>query len=110
MSNKVAVLIVASLMLAACGTVPHRKAETPAATTAATTAPSAGGYLAGDGPGANTPANLDSIPDAVPKNEPLHRYANRPYIALGKTYTPHDRRWKFQGTRHRIMVWQEIQW
>jgi rare lipoprotein A len=88
MSNKAAVLIVASLMLAACGTVPHRKAETPAATAAATTAPSAGGYLAGDGPGANIPVNLDSIPDAVPKNEPLHRYANRPYIALGKTYTP----------------------
>ena len=84
MSNKAAVLIISSLMLAACGTAPHRKAETPAATTA----PSTGGYLAGDGPGADTPANLDSIPDAVPKNEPLHRYANRPYIALGKTYTP----------------------
>jgi rare lipoprotein A len=84
MSNKAAVLIISSLMLAACGTAPHRKAETPAATTA----PSAGGYLPGDGPGADTPANLDSTPDAVPKNEPLHRYANRPYIALGKTYTP----------------------
>jgi rare lipoprotein A len=88
MSNKAAVLIAASLMLAACGTVPHRQAETPAATTAATAAPSAGGYLPGDGPGANIPVDLDSIPDAVPKNEPLHRYANRPYIALGKTYTP----------------------
>lgn len=47
-----------------------------------------GGYLSGDGPGADTPANLDAIPDAVPKAEPLHRYANRPYTALGKTYTP----------------------
>lgn len=84
MSHKVAVLIVTSLMLAACGTVPHRKAETPAATTA----PGGGGYLPGDGPGADIPVNLDSIPDAVPKNEPLHRYANRPYIALGKTYKP----------------------
>lgn len=83
MSNKVVFMVVASLMLAACGTVPHRKAETPAATTA----PS-GGYLPGDGPGADIPVNLDSIPDAVPKNEPLHRYANRPYIALGKTYRP----------------------
>jgi rare lipoprotein A len=46
-----------------------------------------GGYLAGDGPGADAP-NLDAIPDAVPKAEPLHRYANRPYTALGKTYTP----------------------
>lgn len=47
-----------------------------------------GGYLSGDGPGADTPSNLDSIPDAVPTAEPLHRYANRPYSALGKTYTP----------------------
>lgn len=47
-----------------------------------------GGYLAGDGPGADAPANLDAIPDAVPRAEPLHRYANRPYTALGKTYTP----------------------
>ncbi|MDD4912907.1 MAG: septal ring lytic transglycosylase RlpA family protein [Sideroxydans sp.] len=47
-----------------------------------------GGYLAGDGPSADTPANLDAIPDAVPKAEPLHRYANRPYSALGKNYTP----------------------
>lgn len=59
-------------------------------TTGGASAPVAGGggYLAGDGPGADAPANLDSIPDAVPKAEPLHRYANRPYTALGKTYTP----------------------
>jgi rare lipoprotein A len=84
MSNKVVVLIVTTLFLAACGTVPHRKSETPGATSA----PSAGGYLEGDGPGANAPANIDAIPDAVPKIEPLHRYANRAYNALGKTYTP----------------------
>ncbi len=59
----------------------------PAAGTVAAVAGS-GGYLAGDGPGADAPANLDAIPDAVPKAEPLHRYANRPYSALGKTYTP----------------------
>lgn len=47
-----------------------------------------GGYLAGDGPGSDAPANMDSIPDAVPQAEPLHRYANRPYTALGKRYTP----------------------
>ena len=46
-----------------------------------------GGYLPGDGPGTDAP-NLDNIPEAVPKAEPLHRYANRPYTALGKTYTP----------------------
>ncbi|ADE10383.1 septal ring lytic transglycosylase RlpA family protein [Sideroxydans lithotrophicus] len=51
-------------------------------------ATSGGGYLPGDGPGTDIPANIASIPDAVPKAEPLHRYANRPYSALGKTYTP----------------------
>ena len=50
--------------------------------------PGSGGYLAGDGPGASIPANLDAIPDAVPVSEPLHRYANQPYVALEKTYTP----------------------
>lgn len=48
---------------------------------------SGGGYLEGDGPG-DAPADLDSIPDAKPRPEPLHRYANRPYTVLGKTYTP----------------------
>lgn len=61
--------------------------ETPSAGTAAAPA-QAGGYLAGDGPGADIPANLDSVPDAVPKVEPLHRYANRQYVAQGTTYTP----------------------
>ena len=81
MSNKLVVLILATLLLAACGSVPQRKAGTPIA-------PGGGGYLEGDGPGADAPANLDAIPDAVPRIEPLHRYANRPYTALGKTYTP----------------------
>lgn len=89
-----AILVWATLALAACGSTPQRKVavrDTPApieARTAAPAAPGAGGYLAGDGPGAETPANLDEIPDAVPQDEPLHRYANRPYVALGKTYTP----------------------
>src|SRR5665647_164006 len=82
MNIKAVVLIVTTLSLAACGTVPQRKAATPGPAT------SGGGYLPGDGPGTNIPVNLDAIPDAVPKVEPLHRYANRPYIALGKTYTP----------------------
>lgn len=84
MSRKIAVLILATLPLAACSSAPQRKAES----SRVTTAPGGGGYLAGDGPGAETSLNLDAISDAVPRNEPLHRYANRPYIALGKTYTP----------------------
>ena len=47
-----------------------------------------GAYLAGDGPGSNIPSNHLNTPDAVPRAEPLHRYANRPYTVLGKSYTP----------------------
>ncbi|HEY0063823.1 MAG TPA: septal ring lytic transglycosylase RlpA family protein [Telluria sp.] len=47
-----------------------------------------GGYYQDDGPGTSPPANLDQIPDAVVKAEPYARYANRPYVVFGKTYTP----------------------
>lgn len=47
-----------------------------------------GSYLAGDGPGTGAPTNLAAIPNAAPRDEPLHRYANRPYSVLGKTYVP----------------------
>ncbi len=47
-----------------------------------------GGYYLDDGPEVNLPANIDSIPDAIPKDEPLQKYSNRPYKALGKTYYP----------------------
>lgn len=47
-----------------------------------------GGYYKDDGPGDEIPANLDEIPDAVPRSEPLHRFANRPYDVLGKSYVP----------------------
>ena len=89
-----AILALATLALAACGSAPQRKVEvrdTPApieVRTVGAPAASTGGYLAGDGPGTDAPANLDEIPDAAPQDEPLHRYANRPYVALGKTYTP----------------------
>ena len=101
MRNKIIFLTWATLFLSACGSQPTRKAATPAAPggkgenkienkteNKAAPVPGSGGYLPGDGPGANIPVNLDAIPDAIPKNEPLHRYANRPYTALGKTYKP----------------------
>lgn len=47
-----------------------------------------GGYYKDDGPGDNPPANLDRVPDAIPKIEPLARGPNRPYTALGKSFTP----------------------
>ena len=96
MNRQIAILALATLTLAACGSAPQRTVETrstPAPiedrVVGPTAAPAAtGGYLAGDGPGTDAPANIDEIPDAGPKSEPRPRYANRPYVALGKTYTP----------------------
>lgn len=94
MYKPLAALILASMVLSACSSTRPRTApgESGSAATPYSTGESApqtgGGYLPGDGPGANAPADLDSIPDAVPRDEPLHRYANRPYVALGKTYKP----------------------
>jgi rare lipoprotein A len=77
-----------TLMLAGCGSQPASPAKNPSPTTTA----KSGGYYLDDGPGANPPPNLDAVPDAVPRNEPLHRFANRSYVALGTTYTPHTER------------------
>jgi rare lipoprotein A len=46
-----------------------------------------GGGYKDDGPGDNPP-DIDAIPDAVPRPEPLHRFANNPYSALGRDYVP----------------------
>ncbi len=103
MNKQIALATLTAVLLAACSSTP-RKAETPArapvtdlkpggaaaASTGSAPLPTSGsgGYLAGDGPGADIPDNLDSTPDAVPRAEPLHRYANRPYTALGQKYVP----------------------
>lgn len=76
----------------------------PSATTATVPAPAAsaarpstalppaasgrGGYYKDDGPHEVPPPDLDKLPDAVPRIEPLHRFANRPYTVLGRSYTP----------------------
>jgi rare lipoprotein A len=96
MSKSIYIVALAALILSACGSAPQRQTETRAtpapiedrSTGVHKPIPGSGGYLAGDGPGDNPPANIDAIPDAVPVAEPLHRYANRPYAALDKSYTP----------------------
>jgi len=50
--------------------------------------PRAGGYYLDDGPGAKPPSNLDSIPEAVPRAEPINRGTSRPYVVMGRSYTP----------------------
>ena len=41
-----------------------------------------------DGPPDHVPAGLLATPDAIPHDEPLNPNANRPYVALGRTYVP----------------------
>ena len=89
--------LIAALILAACGSAPKRGAvERDSAATASRPAssPSAarsgrGGYYQDDGPGDNVPANLDKIEDAEPRLEPLHRFANNPYVVFGQQYVPY---------------------
>jgi len=74
------------------------RAEVPAAVPPAVPAASAakkpgaaakfGGGYKDDGPGDGPAVDPDSIPDAVPRVEPLHRFANNPYTALGRDYVP----------------------
>ena len=69
-----------ALLLAACGTVPPKKVETPP--------PTSGKYYSDDGPPLTIPEGLALVPDAVPRDEPFHRFANRPYTVMGQTYAP----------------------
>jgi rare lipoprotein A len=77
-----------SFLLVACGSTPNVKSSEPAKPTELVKAKKSGGYYLDDGPGDNPPANIDAIPDAVPRVEPLIARANKPYIALGNSYTP----------------------
>ena len=83
--------------LAGCGTQP----SVPQKPSTASSQP--GGYYLDDGPEANPPGNLDAVPDAVPRDEPLHRFANRTYVALGNTYTPTTERGGY--TKEGVASW-----
>lgn len=69
-------------MLVACSSPPTRQ----------DTQTGRGGYYLDDGPPKSPRADLDRIPDAVPRDEPLHRFANRPYAVFGVDYTPQTER------------------
>jgi rare lipoprotein A len=68
------------LLVAACSSAPTSGPGSEAG--------GAGGYYKDDGPGDRVPPDLASIPDAQPRAEPLSRFANRPYDALGNHYVP----------------------
>lgn len=106
MNIQTGLILFAVVILTACSSVPSSKdgvRSTPAPVIEAQATPTTpivqskrGGYLEGDSPGADVPANLDTIPNAVPRAEPLHRFANSQYTALGKTYTPLTTSGKFK--------------
>ena len=88
-------LLLLPVLLAACGGQPARVGDggtsdsvKKAQRTPGVVQKRGGGYYKDDGPGDDIPDNLDQIPDAEPRLEPLHRFANRPYVVLGKSYVP----------------------
>jgi rare lipoprotein A len=70
--------LVLALLLVACGSAPKKPEP-------GSTSPK---YYQDDGPPEAVPENLGEVPDAVPRDEPFHRYANRPYTVFGQTYVP----------------------
>jgi rare lipoprotein A len=78
-------VVVLGMTLAACGTTPRAP---DGAESGSPGQQSGGAYYKDDGPHAVPPADLDRVPDAVPRDEPLHRYANRPYNVFGQEYVP----------------------
>jgi rare lipoprotein A len=96
--NKTIPLLLA-MLLAACGGQPPKPVDEPAprgAVPPAQTFSRGGGYYQDDGPLEAIPADLATIPDAVPRDEPLHRFANRPYSVLGRDYLPLQGRTPFR--------------
>ncbi|MEF8731864.1 MAG: septal ring lytic transglycosylase RlpA family protein [Candidatus Accumulibacter meliphilus] len=86
-------LLALPLLLTACGGSPSRSSDatverSKVARKSGVVQKRGGGYYKDDGPGDEIPDNLDDIPDAQPILEPLHRFANRPYVVLGKAYQP----------------------
>ena len=89
-STYIFIPVILSLLLVACGGSPEVRpsASEPTKSTELPKSKKSGGYYLDDGPGDNPPANIDAIPDAVPRVEALLPRANKPYIALGNSYTP----------------------
>jgi rare lipoprotein A len=65
-------IVVCIAALAACSSTPPKRSV----------------YYQDDGPPDRVPADIAAIPDAVPRVEPPHKAASRPYVALGRSYTP----------------------
>jgi rare lipoprotein A len=64
--------LILALVVAACGSAPKKEPK----------------YYLDDGPPDVVPGNMADTPDAVPRDEPFHKFANRPYTVMGRTYVP----------------------
>ncbi len=73
---RTALLVLVALAVAACGTAPTKPP------------PGKPSYYADDGPPEKVPEDIAALPDAIPRDEPYHRYANRPYVVFGRAYAP----------------------
>ncbi|MEY3201716.1 MAG: hypothetical protein RIR70_1266 [Pseudomonadota bacterium] len=62
-----------------------------------------GGYYLDDGPLDFRPEQLALIADAEPRGEPLHRFANNPYVVFGVEYVPQKQLTEF--TQRGIASW-----
>jgi rare lipoprotein A len=86
---KLAAVAVLAAIVASCGTVTPPVAPPSASVPTPTPTPTPSSrYYADDGPPEVLPPGLDAVADAVPRAEPLHRYANRPYVVMGRAYVP----------------------
>jgi rare lipoprotein A len=94
MMKKLLILLVAAGWLAGCSSTPRTKPSSAPPSESR----SAGGYYLDDGPEANPPQNLEQVPDAVPRDEPLHKFANRPYEVMGVDYKPMSEREPYRQT------------
>jgi rare lipoprotein A len=90
----IALCAFATFLAAGCATAPQptprveREAKAPPAAPVPAPPRRGGGYYLDDGPGESPPPDLERIPDAQPKPEPLHRFANNPYVVFGREYVP----------------------
>jgi rare lipoprotein A len=87
--NAIALCTTAALIVG-CASAPSPRVEREAsAPPSSLPAPRrGGGYYQDDGPGDAPPPDLDRIADATPRSEPLHRFANSPYVVFGRQYVP----------------------
>ena len=59
-------------------------------------------------PAGAVPDNLAHVPDAVPRDEPFHRFANRPYTVFGHDLRAGGEQGADARARHRVVVRAQV--